>query len=198
MIKQVQINNQLGKMLVMAVASLGVVLFSVLFIIAGAQLYSQNSIYSANAERATALAEAGVDKALGSINRTGGNYSGEGLDTDGVSIGQGGEGEYSVKITPLDAASKVIEATGYIPNKAKAKVKRTIKITASRGVGTAFLYGIQVGEGGMELGNSNVVTGSVYSNGSIVAGNSNQVSGDIWVAGGPQPTPDQAAPACEG
>jgi len=60
----------------------------------------------------------------------------------------------------------------------------------------AFNYGVQVGEGGLALGNSNIVTGSIYSNGSITAGNSNQVTGDIWVAGGPQPTPDQSTPDC--
>lgn len=176
--------NQSGQILLVVFVSLGVVLFTVLSIIAGAQIYFLNSRYSVDGEKATALAEAGIDKALNSLNKTGGSYSGE-TET------QLGEGSYSVTITSKDSATKVIESTGYIPGKANPKAKRTIKITSSRGIGVAFNYGLQVGEGGLELGNSNSVIGSIYSNGNITAGNSNSVTGDIWVAGGPQPTADQ-------
>lgn len=182
-------NREHGQILVIVLAALGVVLFSVLFIIAGAQVYFQNSSYSVDGEKATALAEAGIDKALNSLNKTGGSYNGE---TE-TSLG---DGSYSVTITSTDAATKVITSTGYIPSKSKAKTKRTIKITTSRGVGASFVYGVQVGEGGLKLGNSNIVTGTIYSNGSISAGNSNSISGDVWVAGGPQPTPDQQTPDC--
>lgn len=182
--------KQAGQMVVIIIAALGVVLFSVLFIIAGSQLYFQNAAYSVDAEKATSLAEAGVDKALATINR-GAEYTGEGLGVDGVAIGSSGDGEYSVKITAIDAANKTIEATGYVPNKAKVRAKRTIKIIVSRGVGASFVYGIQVGEGGLELGNSNIITGSIYSNGSISGGNGNEITGDVWVAAGPQATADQ-------
>lgn len=181
---------QRGQALVIVIIALGLALFSVLFIIAGAQVYYQNALYSTDGEKAVALAEAGIDKALVSLNKTGGSYNGEAeAFLDG--------GSYSVAITSTDAATKVVEATGYIPNKTNAKVKRTIKISASRGVGVEFKYGIQVGEGGMNLGNSNLVRGSIYSNGSITAGNSNEVTGDVWVAGGPQPQADQQTD-CEG
>lgn len=176
--------SQSGQILILVFVALGVVLFTVLFIISGAQLYFQNALYSANAEQATALAEAGIDKALNSLNRTGGIYNGEAETFLG-------DGSYSVTITSTDASTKLIQSTGYIPNKTKAKVKRTIKITASRGVGVAFVYGVQVGEGGLQLGNSNEIHGSVYSNGNIAGGNNNSVTGDIWVAGGPKGTPDQ-------
>lgn len=176
--------NENGQILLLVFVALGVVLFTVLFIIGGAQVYFQNSNHSMLVEKASALAEAGVDKALTSLNKTGGGYNGE----NGTTLG---DGVYSVSITSQDAAIKVIESTGYVPNKSQPKSKRTIKITASRGVGVAFNYGLQVGEGGLELGNSNTVTGSVYSNGNIIAGNYNTVTGDIWVAGGPQPTANQ-------
>lgn len=179
------VQKEKGQILVVVFIALGVVLFTVLSVVAGAQIYFQNTTYSVDAEKATVLAEAGVDKALTSLNKTGGAYLGE---TETVL----GEGSYSVTVTSADAATKIIEATGYIPNKTKPKVKRTVKITASRGVGVAFNYGIQVGEGGLELGNSNIVRGSIYSNGSIIAGNSNQITGDAWVAGGPQANADQA------
>ncbi|MBI2599689.1 hypothetical protein HYW43_02085 [Candidatus Daviesbacteria bacterium] len=176
--------NQNGQILVVVFVALGVVLFTVLFIIGGAQVYFQNSNYSFLAEKANVLAEAGVDKAIASLNQTGGSYNGESRTTLG-------DGEYSVSIISTDAATKVIESTGFVPNKLQPKVKRTIKITTSRGVGVAFNYGLQVGEGGLELGNSNIVNGSIYSNGNIVAGSSNTITGDVWVAGGPQPIADQ-------
>ena len=173
-----------GQILILVFIALGVVLFTVLFIIAGAQVYFQNASYSLDGEKALSLAEAGIDKALNSLNSTGGSYNGESETVFG-------DGSYSVTITSTDAAIKVIEATGYVPNKAQARAKRTLKITASRGVGASFVYGLQVGEGGLELGNLNTIKGTIYSNGSIVMGNNNTVTGDAWVAAGVPPTADQ-------
>ncbi|MBI2196747.1 hypothetical protein HYU45_04035 [Candidatus Daviesbacteria bacterium] len=173
-----------GQIVVVVIVALGVVLFTVLSVIAGAQIYYQNAQYAAEAEAATALAEAGVDKALNSLNRTGGGYTGETETTFG-------EGSYSVTIISQDAGVKVIQSTGYIPNKTAARAKRTISIKSTAGVGVAFVYGLQVGDGGLELGNSNIVEGSIYSNGNITAENSNQITGDVWVAGGPEPESDQ-------
>ena len=179
-----------GEILVVVFVALGVVLFTVLFIIAGAQAYYSSSSYNVNAEKANALAEAGIDKAINSLNRTGGSYGGE-LETFL------GDGSYSVTITTQDAATKVIEASGYIPSKDRARSTRTIKMTASKGVGVSFVYGIQVGEGGLDLGNNNQVQGTIYSNGNVTAGNNNVITGDAWVAGGVQPNPD-ALTDCEG
>jgi|Napbiome12C3dose_1001474.scaffolds.fasta_scaffold00001_167 Tfp pilus assembly protein PilX len=185
MTKRVRITyNEQGQILAIVLIVLAVVLFTVLSVIGGAQVYSQNAQHAADVERATALAEAGVDKALTSLNSTGGSYSGEAETTLG-------NGSYSVTITSIGVGSKLIQSSGYIPNKENAKVKRTVKVKSTIGTGVAFVYGLQVGEGGLELGNSNIVEGSVYSNGNIVAGNGNQVNGDILVAGGPSPTADQ-------
>lgn len=190
MIKKVKLRSQSGQMLVLVMAALGVVLFTVLFVIGGSLIYYQNSTYSYQAEVASTLAEAGIDKAIASLNKTGGSYNGE----EETVLG---DGSYGVKITSTDATTKLIEATGYVPNKASPKAKRTIQITSSRGVGVAFNYGIQVGEGGLELGQNNLVKGSIYSNGSIIAGNSNIITGDAWVAGGAQASADQETD-CEG
>ncbi len=191
------IRKEAGQILIIVFVALGVVLFTVLSVVAGAQIYFSNASYTVNAEKATALAEAGVDKAINSLNKNPSGYTGEGLGTEGVAIGNAGDGEYSVKITSKDVSTKLIEATGFIPNKTSAKVKRTVKISLSRGVGVAFNYGIQVGDGGMELGNGNLIKGSVYSNGSIIAGNSNIITGSAFVAGGAQATADQQT-ECEG
>ncbi|TSC87433.1 MAG: Uncharacterized protein G01um10147_610 [Microgenomates group bacterium Gr01-1014_7] len=179
-----------GQILVMVFVAVGVVLFTVLSVIAGAQIYYQNATYAQNAEKAAALAEAGADKALNSLNKTGGSYNGE-------SETLLGDGSYSVTITSTDAATKVITAAGYVPNKSQARAKRTVKITASRGVGVAFAYGIQVGEGGLELGNLNTIQGTIYSNGPITMGNDNTITGGAWVAAGVPPTANQQTD-CEG
>lgn len=178
------IKKESGQILVLVFIALGVVLFTVLFLIGGAQLYFQNASYSVDAEKATALAEAGVDKALVWLNKSGGAYNGEAETLFG-------DGSYSVIVTSKDATTKILQVTGYTPNKDNPKVKRTITISASRGTGVAFNYGIQVGEGGLELGNLNTVQGTIYSNGSIVMGNDNIITGDAWVAAGVAPTADQ-------
>lgn len=180
-----------GQILLLTFIALGIVLFTVLFVISGAQIYFQNAAYSVNSEKAMALAEAGVDKALASLNRTGGSYSGE-AETDF------GDGSYSVTVTSIDAATKLIEATGYVPNKDKPKAKRTIKINTSRGLGVSFNYGIQVGEGGIVLGNTNIVKGNIYSNGNVAMGENDTVeNGSVWVAAGIAPTANQQTD-CEG
>lgn len=173
-----------GQILILVFIALGVVLFTVLFVISGAQLYFQNASYSANVEKATSLAEAGVDKALASLNKTGGSYNGESETVFG-------DGVYSVAITDQGAGIKVLKATGYIPNKLAPKVKRTVSIQASKGIGLSFIYGLQIGEGGLEMGNGSVFNGSLYSNGNVVGGNTTRITGDVFVAGGGQPTADQ-------
>lgn len=180
--------NDKGQILIIVFVALGVVLFSVLFIIAGAQIYFGNAQHSVDGEKALMLAEAGIDKAMVSLNNNP-NYAGE---TE-TSLG---DGSYSVTITTKDAVTKIIEASGYIPDKSNPKIKRTVKIESSKGVGVAFHYGLQVGQGGISMGNSATLNGSVYSNGNIVGGNNIVINGDTFVAGGTQPLADQASPDC--
>lgn len=165
-----------GQILILVFVALGVVLFTTLFIIGGAQVYFQNTQYSTSAEKATALAEAGVDKALNSLNKTGGSYNGEAETSFG-------DGSYSVSVTNKDAANKLLQVTGYIPSKANPKTKRTVSVAASKGVGVAFIYGLQVGQGGINMGNGAIFNGSVYSNGNITGGNNSTFNGDVWIAG---------------
>lgn len=178
------INNETGQILPIIVVTLGVVLFSVLFVVAGAQIYYTNASYSQNAESASALAEAGIDKAITALNNTGGGYNGE----KDISFG---EGTYSVTITDVDPTTKLIESVGYVPSRIRADAKRTIDVKVSRGIGLSFPYGLQTGEGGICMGNGAILNGSVYSNASISLGNTTNVTGDVFVAGGTQPAADQ-------
>lgn len=173
-----------GQILVLAIVVVGVVLFSVMLTISGSLLYFQNASYSLQSAQAVDLAEAGVDKAVASLNAAGGSYSGESetvLPTGSFSVSVTSSGNY-----------KIVESTGYVPSKTNPRSKKTVKVRTSKGTGISFKYGVQVGEGGLELGNNNQIVGSVYSNGSITAVSNNQASGDIWIAGGTQPSADQS------
>lgn len=179
-----EFKKQSGQILLLTLVALGVVLFTVLFIIGGAQVYFQNAQYSLDAEKALALAEAGVDKAVVSLNQEAGSYNGE----DETLFG---DGSYSIIIANKSSNIKQIQSTGYIPNKLSPKVKRTITTQVSTGTGISFVYGMLVGEGGISLGNESVVNGSIYSNGNIVGGNNVTITGDAYVAGGTQASADQ-------
>lgn len=182
--------KQSGQILVLAIIVVAFVLINTLVIISGATLYSQNTNYSLQSTQATELAEAGVNKALASLNKTGGSYNGE-VETFL------GNGSYSVSVTNKDATTKVIQATSYIPNKTNPKIKKTISVQASTGSGISFVYGMLVGTGGLSMGNGSKINGSVYSNGDILGGNLETFTGDVYVAGGTEPLANQQSD-CDG
>lgn len=177
--------SQSGQMLTLAIIVVGIVLLNTLFLLGGSLLYTQNSSQSIKTTQALNLAEAGVDKAIVALNETGGSYAGESEVNLGI-------GEFSVIIT-TQGNNKIIESTGFVPSKLNPLAKKVVKVVVSKGTGVSFKYGVQVGEGGLELGNNNLVIGSVYSNGNIKAGNNNEATGDIWIAGGTNPISDQSS-----
>lgn len=176
--------KQSGQILILAIVVVGFVMLNALAIIGGATIFSQNSNYSVQSTQAINLAEAGIDKALASLNKTGGSYNGE-LETNF------GDGSYSVTVTDKGDGTKVLQATGYIPNKTNPKVKRTVVTKVSKGNGISFVYGMLTGNGGISMGNGSIINGSVYSNGNISGGNNELITGDAYVAGGTQTTADQ-------
>lgn len=176
--------NQAGQVLILALFVVGLVLVNTLLIIGGSQIFFQNTSYTIQADQALHLAEAGIDKAVAALNATGGAYLGEAETVLG-------DGSYSVTITSPNPGTKIIESIGYIPSKVNPKAKRSIKITASKGVGVDFNYAVQVGEGGLEMSNDSIVNGSIYSNGNISLNNNAKINGDAYVAGGTAPVADQ-------
>jgi len=52
-----------------------------------------------------------------------------------------------------------------------------------------FFYGIQVSDGGLKMSNNAVVSGNVFSNGSIIGSSGATITGDAVVAGGIPPNP---------
>lgn len=176
--------NQQGQIMALSLIVLTLVMVSTVLIISGSVTFNQSSQYSIEEVQAISLAEAGIDKAVASLNKTGGSYNGD----DEIELGSG---SVSIAVISQDSGSKVIRSTGYIPNKANPKVKRTVEIITGVGIGASFVYGVQVGEGGLALGSNNRVIGSIYSNGNITSGSNNEITGDAYVAGGSQPTANQ-------
>lgn len=177
--------TQTGSIFPLALITLTSVLVLTMVLVSNSFTLKESSKYSLNKLEVGVLAEAGIDKAIASLN-VNPSYNGE-VETF---LGQG---SYSVTITSIDSNNKIVEATGYIPNKTQAKTRQSLKIQVSKGEGISFPYGLQVGEGGLNMGNSAILNGSVYSNGDITVGNSANITGDVWVAGGTQPTADQSA-----
>lgn len=60
---------------------------------------------------------------------------------------------------------------------------RKIKTDLLMGSGVSFAYGVQVGEGGLNISNSASVEGNVFSNGPITGQNTNLIKGDVISAG---------------
>lgn len=175
--------SQQGQAVVLAVIVLVVLMFGIMALALGSYTFKSNSKYNLDKLDAQNLADAGIDKAVATFNAGAGNYNGESETALGV-------GTYEVSVTTINSSTKLIQATGYVPNKADAKSKKTVSVQLSKGEGIAFAYGVQVGDGGLLMQQSTTVNGSIYSNGSITMSNNARVTGDAYVAGGVQPTPD--------
>lgn len=178
-------SSQLGSVFPMALIALTSTLVITLVLVSNSFTLKESSRYSLDNLEVTLLAEAGIEKAVASLNKSPDTYIGE---TETFL----GDGSYSVSITSIGQGIKQVDSTGYIPNKSNPKTKRQASIKISQGTGISFNYGVQVGEGGLELGNGNEINGSIYSNGNILAkSNNNTIYGDAWVAEGLQLSPDQ-------
>lgn len=176
--------NQQGQLLILSVIVLAVVLIGTLALISGSLTFKQNSRYNLDTLDAANLAEAGIDKAVASINTSAGSYNGESETVLG-------NGSYSVTVTSKSPTTIQIQSTGYIPSKANPKVKKTVTIQVSKGVGISFIYGMLVGNGGISMENGSSINGSIYTNGNFSGGNNETITGDVYVAGGTQPTANQ-------
>lgn len=177
--------NQKGQAFILGLIVFTLITINTVFIISRASNFSQNAFYTVEELQAINLAEAAIDKTVASINKNP-NFVRE----DETFLGNG---SYSIAITPKDISTNIITATGYIPNKTNPKVKRSVKIEMTKGIGASFTYGLQVDQGGIEMENNAVLNGSVYSNGNIKGKNNDIFNGDVWVAGGIQPLADQEA-----
>lgn len=95
-----------------------------------------------------------------------------------------GSGSAKVSIV-TDGNQRVIRSEG-LKEKYQRNIESVVDVTADS---VNFFYGVQVGAGGLTMGNNSIINGNVYSNGSIVGNNGSTVNGDAVVAGGVSDTP---------
>lgn len=92
-----------------------------------------------------------------------------------------------IEYTDLGSGRKRITATGDISSN-----QRTVDLTMTASTGVSFNYGVQVGQGGMDLQGSSGVTGNVYANGPITGTSSSFITGTAISANSPASIADQS------
>ncbi len=178
--------NKNGQAIIVAIVLVSVVLILSSSLFSRVSNFMNFSAASIVNEQAINLAEAGIEKALWQLNQTAGAYTGE-ADTS-----LGSSGTFTVTIADNSPNLKTITATGFVPDSTKPKSKRTIKVEAAiDSQQISFHYAVQVGTGGVNMQNSSIVNGSVYTLGSIMGSGSSVINGDAFAVGtisSPDPT----------
>ena len=119
--------------------------------------------------QAHVLAEAGVEDVAWRI-RNGKPYdTAETVALDGSSA--------SVSVTP-GAHQKTVSSSGDV-----ASAVRRAEVILKAGAGVSFAYGVQVGDGGLAMGNNARINGNVFSNGSVIGGNGSAITGSAIASG---------------
>ncbi|GAC1574115.1 MAG: hypothetical protein NVS3B9_5500 [Candidatus Doudnabacteria bacterium] len=176
-------NKQKGVVLLISIVVLAIMVTMASAIVGYTTLQLKAERQSFQQGQALALAEAGIDKAIDTLN-TNPSYSGE------TATPLGG-GEFTVTVNSLDSNNKQITATGYIPSAANPTATKIVKAGINLSTtSVAFNFGVQIGAGGLTMGNGSQVNGNIFSNGSISG--SGTITGNATVAGGTAPTADQS------
>ena len=132
--------------------------------------------------RAITLAEAGVDKAVYELNQDSG-YSGE----NDTALGNG---TFNISVASIDNNTKRLTVTSFVPDSTNPTSTRVIQ--ANVGINSSvvsFRYGVQIGEGGVEMSNGSRIEGNLFSNGDVSG--SGTITGDATVAVGTDSVADQ-------
>lgn len=157
-----------------ALTTILLVLFSSLSIIGGLTLFAFREVITNRAFTksidARAIADAGVEDALYRI------MSGKQIGvSETLNVGKG---VAAVTITAIGNV-RIIRSTGTREN-LRQSAESALDLAAT---GSSFIYGVQVGNGGIEMKNTSSIVGSVYANGNIVGENTPMISGDALAAG---------------
>lgn len=125
------------------------------------------------AKKSYFLAEAGAEDASYRVMKAKQLSSSETITLDGESV---------TTTIVSSSGEKEITAAGDVDNNIRNIRLRLLESST----GVSFFYGVQVGDGGLSMGNGATVTGNVYSNGSIIktSGSAATITGDATVAGG--------------
>lgn len=182
-----------GQILVIAILFLAIIVITSIALFGLISFFTRNSQIGLAKEQALHLAEAGVDKAVWSLNTTGSSYTGE----QATALGPG---EFSVTLTNVGLYTKDVESTGFIPNSQVATAQRTVKARIALGTEEiSFRYATQIGEGGLDMRSNSEINGNAYSNGNIVGASNTQINGDAFANGTiSSPDPDVTGTKQEG
>lgn len=176
------IKNQKGQLLILTLVFFAVMFALSVALVDTAVTYTRFERQRIAEAQALQLAEAGIEKAVYELNQSG-SYTGE---SDTALI----PGTFTVSVSAVDASTKVVTATGYVPDDSSPRGQKTVKARVSTNPQTvSFSFGVQVGEGGLVMDNNAQVIGNIFSNGDI--GGSGVVTGSATVAAGTSPTADQ-------
>lgn len=133
--------------------------------------YAKSARFAVSQAQALSLAEAGIDKATYALNQNG-SYTGE------TNTALGG-GTFTTSVTAVDSNTKRITSTG-VRSGSSVTVKANVGITTDV---VSFQYGVQIGNGGLEMSNTSKIIGNAYSNGNIIGTNSARIQGTAVVTG---------------
>ncbi len=96
-----------------------------------------------------------------------------------------GDGTTTVTVTS-SGTSRIIRSQG-VHDAFQSNLETTIDVISS---GVNFFYGVQVGDGGLDMHNNAKVNGNIYSDGTITGSSGATITGDATVAGGIHPNPE--------
>jgi hypothetical protein len=85
--------------------------------------------------------------------------------------------------TGAATTTDILDGKEVVSSGDQARYVRKNKMTLLAGSGVSFNYGLQAGDGGINLTNSALIVGNVYSNGPITGSNNNLVRGTAVSAG---------------
>src|SRR3989344_1290140 len=166
-------NQKKGQAALIAVILMLVLMLSAIFAASAIALKEAKVAEESKKSRFTFFAaEAGIDDAIYRLFRNKLLSSNFSVSLNGATAG--------IAVTDVSASQKEIKAFGDFSGR-----ERALRSNVETGItNVSFFYGVQVGDGGLSMGNSSRVSGNVFSNGNITGNNSAKITGDATVAGG--------------
>lgn len=164
-----KIHNERGSALILFVVLFLAVSLSLVLTI-GKSAYEDLAEYKtlSKGKQSLFVAEAGIEDAL-YRHRTGKNYS----NTEVLTF---------AGVTATTTRTLIIDTYKFVTSADNVGAVRKSEMWLDIGVGASFNFGMQSGNGGINMLNSSIVTGNVFSNGPIT-GSGNVIRGDIIAAG---------------
>jgi len=132
-----------------------------------------------NSKKSYVLAESGVEDAFYRILKNKPITSSETITLDSNSA--------TTEINTIGGNQKEIISIGDVLN-----YQRKLNLALTAGAGASFNYGVQVGQGGIDLQGSSGINGNVYANGPITGSTSSFITGSAVSANSPALNADQS------